>query len=92
VNGNRSYNPRPLEELDITLAMASRHCGTLWRHKSGQLYQITSVSIRESDNELLYTYRPADRSPPIFFTRPASEWNVPAEGDSEPRFTPYVYN
>jgi hypothetical protein len=77
-----------LIELRIKLGLVAPKVGTLWKHKSGTIYRITGVSIRESDGEVLFTYTPfADFGvPTIFFTRPASEWEVPAEGDIEPRF------
>lgn len=75
-------------ELRIRLGLASPLVGTMWRHKTGTIYQITGVSIRESDGEVLYTYYSVRDfvRPPIHFTRPAAEWNIPADGDSEPRF------
>lgn len=78
-----------LDTLAIKIAIASPIIGSFWQHKSGAVYQITAVSIRESDGDLLYTYRPVGGPPSIRFTRPAAEWNVPAEGDTAPRFLPF---
>lgn len=80
-----------LDELAIRIAIASPIIGSRWEHKSGGIYEITGVSIQESDGDLLYTYRPVgkDVHPAIRFTRPAFEWNLTAKGDTRPRFVPW---
>lgn len=78
-----------LDALAIRIAIASPIIGSNWIHvKSGGVYQITGVSIQESDGDLLYTYRPLDGPAQVRFTRPAFEFNQRVEGQALPRFVP----
>lgn len=79
-----------LVELSLLLAIARHKVGTVWRHKSGGIYQITAVTIQESTGDVAYVYRPltgegADLG--VVFTRPAWEWEIVPEGETKPRFT-----
>jgi ABC-type taurine transport system ATPase subunit len=79
-----------LVELSLKLAIARQRVGSIWRHKSGDLYQITAATIQESTGDVSYDYRPltgegADLD--VVFNRPAWEWELAAEGETEPRFT-----
>jgi hypothetical protein len=72
-----------LLELSLRLAILQHKIGSLWRHKRGDVYQITGVVIQEKDGDPAFTYRKiigegSDLG--VVFTRPVWEW-------SEPRFT-----
>jgi hypothetical protein len=47
-----------LLELSLKLAILQHKIGSLWRHKSGDLYQITVSSIQEKDGDPALHYRP----------------------------------
>lgn len=84
-----------LVELSLKLAIARPIVGTFWQHKSGDVYQIVRVSIEEKTGDVAYTYTPVTGGGAgldVEFTRPAWEWEIPAEGETRPRFLPFVWS
>jgi hypothetical protein len=61
----------PLAELAKRLHQENRLLGSLWRHKSGDIYRIIDTSLWEEDLSIVVTYCPVNDLSGVRFTRPA---------------------